>query len=50
MVVLRSEPSGDAAKATGSATAKGAEATASDAKKVGTGIAGAVTGEKKSEK
>jgi hypothetical protein len=37
----------DAAKATGSATAKGAEATASGAKKLGTGIAGAVTGEKK---
>ena len=37
----------DAAKATGSAVAKGAEATASGAKKLGAGIAGAVTPDKK---
>lgn len=36
----------DAAKATGKTTAKGAEATADGAKKVGSGIAGAVTGKK----
>jgi hypothetical protein len=40
----------DAAKATGSATEKGAKATASGAKKLGSGIAGAVTPDKKEDK
>jgi hypothetical protein len=41
------EATADAAKTAGKATAKGAEATAGGAKKVGSGVAGAVTGEKK---
>ena len=39
-----------AAKTTGKATAKGAEATASGAKKLGTGVASAVTGGEKKDK
>ena len=44
---VAAEATVDAAKAVGSATVKGAEATASGAKKLGTGIAGAVTPDKK---
>ena len=44
-----SEKTADAAKATGSTATKGAKATASGAKKLGAGVKGAVTPDKKDE-